>query len=274
MPRIFISELTSLLKNRIAFVLTHAMNKQQQSRAMLPHSHSGWELVINSKGVKLNPPGMIHDDIRSDGLSIEVNLRKISCTSYGNGTTMTYFTSDDLSTFHLAPELFGILQKVYPVQPLSENIFYTAISSLIYILKHVSPERESYTQQEVAKRVISYLNTHYYQNDLSLEALSDIFGTSPQYLNRVLHKYSYPSIHTALLEIRLLKARELFDHGNHQVADVAYRTGWTSPFYFSSRFRRKFGISPRNYIIKVINTPPGRRKKNVRNLVPLFTPED
>lgn len=48
--------------------------------------------------------------------------------------------------------------------------------------------------------------------------------------------------------LRLQAAATLFDEGERQVADVAYRTGFSDPKYFSKSFRKAMGMSPSEYI--------------------------
>jgi len=46
---------------------------------------------------------------------------------------------------------------------------------------------------------------------------------------------------------RLRRARELLAHTSLNIAEISTQTGFTSPFYFSLRFKKHFGTSPRDY---------------------------
>lgn len=46
---------------------------------------------------------------------------------------------------------------------------------------------------------------------------------------------------------RLRRARELLKHSSLSLAEIAGQTGFASPFYLSLRFKKHFGISPRDY---------------------------
>ena len=46
---------------------------------------------------------------------------------------------------------------------------------------------------------------------------------------------------------RLHRARELLEHTLLSIGEIAEKTGFSSPFYLSLRFKKQFGISPRNY---------------------------
>ncbi|WP_448697687.1 two-component regulator propeller domain-containing protein [Mucilaginibacter sp. AW1-3] len=49
-------------------------------------------------------------------------------------------------------------------------------------------------------------------------------------------------------DIRLQRARQYFDAGSGNVAEIAYIVGFSSPKYFSTCFRAKFNIAPSDYI--------------------------
>jgi AraC-like DNA-binding protein len=52
------------------------------------------------------------------------------------------------------------------------------------------------------------------------------------------------NINEYILNARLQKARYFLQHEDISVAEVAYRTGFSSPAYFSTVFKYKLGVSP------------------------------
>jgi len=46
---------------------------------------------------------------------------------------------------------------------------------------------------------------------------------------------------------RLRRARELLEHTSLNVSEISEQSGFASPFYFSLRFKKHFGQSPRDY---------------------------
>ena len=49
-------------------------------------------------------------------------------------------------------------------------------------------------------------------------------------------------------DIRLQRAKQYFDAGSGNVAEIAYTVGFSSPKYFSTCFRTKYNIAPSDYI--------------------------
>lgn len=46
---------------------------------------------------------------------------------------------------------------------------------------------------------------------------------------------------------RMIRARQLLQVSNHSVAEIAYQVGFEDPFYFSTRFKKSTGESPRAF---------------------------
>ena len=51
---------------------------------------------------------------------------------------------------------------------------------------------------------------------------------------------------------RLKKAAELLASGEHQVASVGYMVGFNTPSYFSKCFLAQFGVSPKDFVSRVM----------------------
>ena len=55
------------------------------------------------------------------------------------------------------------------------------------------------------------------------------------------------NVNDYILSVRLQKARHYLNQGELTVAEVAYKVGFTSPGYFSTVFKTRFGISPKEF---------------------------
>ncbi len=82
---------------------------------------------------------------------------------------------------------------------------------------------------------------------LSLEELARRCGLSRSRLAR-LFRIQVGTSPLAFLEAqRLQRAREALAHTSLPLAEIADKTGFSSPFYLSVRFKKAFGASPRDY---------------------------
>ena len=52
-----------------------------------------------------------------------------------------------------------------------------------------------------------------------------------------------------LLDHKLDNARVLLDSKKYHVAEVAYQIGYTNPSHFIAAFRKKFGVTPKKYLM-------------------------
>ena len=69
-------------------------------------------------------------------------------------------------------------------------------------------------------------------------------GLSLYKLNRKLHSINKKTINRFIREVRLQKAREMLHDGEYTASEVVYRTGFSSPAYFTKRFHEYYGYPP------------------------------
>lgn len=81
---------------------------------------------------------------------------------------------------------------------------------------------------------------------LSCEALAARIGVTARQLERLFRHHLDTTPTLFYLNLRLDKARQLLRQSDLSVLDVSLACGFDSPSYFSARYRRRFGASPRN----------------------------
>lgn len=92
--------------------------------------------------------------------------------------------------------------------------------------------------------VLEHVSTHL-DAPHTLSSLATVAGVSPSHLGRTIKATTGASVMAAVERVRLDAARELLDHTDLTAAQVAARVGYRDPLYFSRRFRRDTGLSPR-----------------------------
>jgi len=73
-------------------------------------------------------------------------------------------------------------------------------------------------------------------------------GVDPGYLNRLFKAELGLSMNQYLTDVRIRNAKNLMYDGVTNVTEIALAAGFRSPSYFSTRFRRATGRSPREYM--------------------------
>jgi len=91
----------------------------------------------------------------------------------------------------------------------------------------------------------TYLETHYRNPDLSLEAVADHLRITPNYLSRLLKASSGRSFVNFLCHMRMDKAKVLLEDPRLRVSEVAERVGYRDQNYFCRHFKTVTGKTPK-----------------------------
>lgn len=102
---------------------------------------------------------------------------------------------------------------------------------------------------QLASRILRRIESDYADPDLSPEMVAAQVGISKRYLQTLLAA-SGTSFVQELNATRLERGSEMLADQRLAalaIADVAYRTGFLDPAYFARLFRKRFGITPREW---------------------------
>jgi AraC-like DNA-binding protein len=97
--------------------------------------------------------------------------------------------------------------------------------------------------------IVADINARFADQALSPHAVALRLGVSPRYVQDLLQETGV-SFTERVTELRLQKARLMLaspQHDRLKVSDIAFACGFGNVSYFNQRFRRRFGVSPRQY---------------------------
>ncbi|MBP6663359.1 MAG: helix-turn-helix transcriptional regulator, partial [Paludibacter sp.] len=80
--------------------------------------------------------------------------------------------------------------------------------------------------------------------DFSVENLADYLNISRIQLYRKIKAMFDVNVSDYINNIRLEQARSMLQNSELTISEVAYKNGFSSPNYFSTVFKNKFGLSP------------------------------
>lgn len=101
-------------------------------------------------------------------------------------------------------------------------------------------------EEEPIARTIRYMKEAY-SNELTRELLAEIAGMSPGYFSAAFRKKTGKSPMDMLAEIRIQHAKELLLSCTYPLRTIAQTVGFSTEFYFSSRFKQLTGFPPTQY---------------------------
>lgn len=154
--------------------------------------------------------------------------------------------------------LFVVLNQLFSVHvgESSEKLYYQAkaleILSLYFSTRKPNTESCPFLNDEETVRKIKHAKEHLLKkldNPPTLKELTKLVGLN-EYQLKVGFKEIYGNtVYGYLLEHKLDHSRALLDKGKYQVNQVAYEVGYTNPSHFIAAFRKRFGVTPKKYLM-------------------------
>ena len=109
-----------------------------------------------------------------------------------------------------------------------------------------SEEQQASNQPALMRRILSHMDEHYTDCELTPERVAKANGISMRYLHR-LFQQSGTTVCKWIWERRLKATREDLlnpSMSKMRISEIAFRRGFNDPAHFSRSFRERFGISP------------------------------
>lgn len=137
----------------------------------------------------------------------------------------------------------------------SEIILQGLLLQLIYMLQNevsslLVSRSVSNSNIEVINDIIKYIGENL-TADLSLEALSVKAGFSKIHFHNTFKTATAKTLRTFVEEQRIKKAVQLLTSTKKTLTEITYECGFSSQSYFSYAFKRKMGLTPRQYARQV-----------------------
>jgi two-component system response regulator YesN len=98
----------------------------------------------------------------------------------------------------------------------------------------------------IVEKAKAFIGSNYAQ-DVSNLVMSQTIGVSPNYLGQVFKRETGDSVHDYLNNVRIEEAKKLLKTTNLLVFEIAFRVGYKDQYYFSTVFRKKVGLTPKEY---------------------------
>ncbi len=116
-----------------------------------------------------------------------------------------------------------------------------------HVLESIKKNKISKTSKLIDE-VKKYIDQNYQNDQLSVEEIAKSLYVNYAHLSFVFKRDTGITINEYLTDLRIEKAKELFDSGNTLVLDVAKKVGYADSNYFGKCFKKYYGLAPSKYI--------------------------
>ena len=126
--------------------------------------------------------------------------------------------------------------------------------ALAYFIELIVYLSRIYTQENLdgsteiirMAELFAFLQTHL-DRSISIEELATRSNMSPSTLHRAFHRTGHCSPIEYHLQLRIDNAVHLLQHSRMSVSQISEASGFSDSNYFSRQFRKRIGMSPREY---------------------------
>ncbi len=174
------------------------------------------------------------------------------------GECIDVFFDTDASMFDKAciidgtPKLRTLFQEINELwYKKADGYYYRSMAILYQIFAELddchSTKRKRTTNFDKISLGIDYINEHFRDKEINLEALSVHCGISYSYFRRLFEKHIGLPPAKYISQKRIAYAKELLSSGQYMVYEVAEAAGFNDPLYFSRAFKSETGYTPKEF---------------------------
>ena len=189
-----------------------------------------------------------------------------------NGMELTNIFKTDIRTSHIPIILLTIKTEIetqiegmksmadaYLTKPFNLQFLEENVKSLLanreklkaHFTGEISADMKSHISNKLDRKFINEFSALVESNianeNFSVEEICKHLGISRVQVYRKIKALLGCNVNDYILNTRLQKAKYLLQHEELTIGEVAYKVGFSSPAYFSTVFKSKFGLTPKVY---------------------------
>ena len=146
----------------------------------------------------------------------------------------------------LFEEIFNNLSKGFHDQNLEYVNFCFGHLLATFIYAHKTSDDLADESNPAVRRSIDFMNKNLHKK-LTLQQISYECGYSPTYFTTLFRNETNYSPLSYFSHLKILKACEYLDYTRTKIKEISFSLGYSDPYYFAKDFKKKMGMSPRQY---------------------------
>lgn len=150
---------------------------------------------------------------------------------------------DEITAYNLSDEF---IMKIDNTNSKEEIIIY--LKRLVEMLCNLVKQSARLNCPAAVKKCINYISEHTHEK-IKTEELSKLTGYSRDYISKLFKRYIGFSVHTFVLTKKLEEAKSML-FNNIDQSLIAYTLGFCSQTHFITCFKKAYGITPMQMMLK------------------------
>ncbi len=137
-------------------------------------------------------------------------------------------------------DLFSILESSADW----EELIAITKELFLFISRQISLRRNRRSLSNLGAQMVTYINEHFADSDLSLTKIGGYMNVSESYASRIIKEYAGINFQEYLTQIRIERAKQALKNTDMSVAQVGMQVGYISNHSFIRLFKKLEGMSP------------------------------
>lgn len=136
--------------------------------------------------------------------------------------------------------LYGQVQQIHDINSLQQwfEVLYDDVNEKMDQIRNTSTV-------SLMEDAVDYILQNFWDSQLGAAALAKKFHISPQYFGQLFMEFSGKSVSDYIIQVRMEKARNyLLARPDLEIMEVAKKVGYHSASYFSTAFKKYYGVTP------------------------------
>lgn len=214
------------------------------------------------EGIVDTVPDLVISDVvmpRMDGLELLKRLKASTTTSHIPVILLTTKTEHQSRVEGLESGADAYVDKPFNLEELEARISSLIANRIRMKGKFTGMQEQEETVRKVElkgndaalmERIMKAVNERLDDDTFNVEALADEVGLSRVQLHRRMKELTGITVGEFIRNLRLQQAAKLLAAGDVTVSQVTYAVGFANPTHFATAFKKHFGVTPSEYMLK------------------------